>query len=171
MIGRYDTRLSGPIDTTETEFDPTKDPSLASIIDDHAVLRYLREELKYESDLKYQGPFGGGLSAGDLLPRRLDVGEVGLESAGGLDAARRIRGRRSSARSHADPRLRVLIACGWYDLMCDVVANEYAVDAPGGARWRRASPPTATSAATRCTRMPRSVSQLQRDVIAFIAGR
>ena len=41
-------------------YDPTKDPSLSNIIDDVAVVRYLRSELGFESDLPYQGPFGGG---------------------------------------------------------------------------------------------------------------
>src|SRR5215471_10053318 len=60
VVGRYDSRLVGPIDPKEQIYDPTKDPSLKDIINDIGVIRYFRNELQYRSDLKYQGPFGGG---------------------------------------------------------------------------------------------------------------
>src|SRR5262249_10289467 len=60
VVGRYDSRLGGPVDRSQQQYDPTKDPSLKDIIDDVAVVRYMRNELKFESDLQYQGPFGGG---------------------------------------------------------------------------------------------------------------
>jgi carboxypeptidase C (cathepsin A) len=169
VIGRYDTRLSGPIDTTEKEFDPTKDPSLVSIIDDHAVLRYLRDELTYESDLKYQGPFGGGYPP--LTSFRGDWMSVKWDWNPPVDSSRPPDPRPPLERAlRADPRLRVLIACGWYDLMCDVVANEYAATHLDEALAPRVfahryfgGHAVYTDAAVRL--------QLQRDVIAFIEGR
>src|SRR5262245_18310263 len=60
VVGRYDSRLVGPRDPNEQQYDPTKDPSLRNIINDVGVVRYFRNELQYKSDLLYQGPFGGG---------------------------------------------------------------------------------------------------------------
>jgi hypothetical protein len=60
FVGLYDTRRLGPLDTTDAPYDPTKDPSLLNLLDEVTVLRYLRDELGYRNDLKYQGPFGGG---------------------------------------------------------------------------------------------------------------
>jgi carboxypeptidase C (cathepsin A) len=60
VVGRYDSRLVGTLDPKEQIYDPTKDPSLKDIISDVGVVRNLRNELGYKSDLKYQGPFGGG---------------------------------------------------------------------------------------------------------------
>ena len=60
FIGQYDSRMVGPLDTTQAPYDPTKDPSLLDLLDDVMILRYLRDDLGYKSDLRYQGPFGGG---------------------------------------------------------------------------------------------------------------
>lgn len=128
VIGRYDTRLTGPIDTTEKEFDPTRDPSLVNIIDDHAVARYMREDLRYESDLRYQGPFGGGYPPpksfrGDWMSVKWHWqppvdSTLPVDTMPPLERAMR-----------TDPRLRVMLVCGYYDLMCDVAANAYAAAA------------------------------------------
>jgi len=126
VLGRYDTRLTGPLDTLQKEFDPTIDPSLKSIIDDHAVVWYLRHELGYESDLRYQGPFGGGYPPptsfrGDWMSVKWNWkppvdSTLPIDSMPPLERAMR-----------DDPRLRVLVVCGWYDLMCDVAANQQLV--------------------------------------------
>jgi len=60
FVGQYDSRMVGPLDTMPGPYDPTKDPSLQNLLDDVMVLRYLRNDLGYKSDLRYQGPFGGG---------------------------------------------------------------------------------------------------------------
>ena len=76
MVGRYDSRLTAPFDPAQVKiYDPTRDPSLRDIIDDVAVVRYLRSELKYQSDLLYQGPFGGGYPPPTSF-RGLDVGSM-----------------------------------------------------------------------------------------------
>ena len=123
VLGRYDTRLTGPLDTLQKEFDPTIDPSLKSIIDDRAVVRYLRHELGFESDLRYQGPFGGGYPPptsfrGDWMSVKWNWrppvdSTMPADTMPPLERALR-----------TDPALRVLVVCGWYDLMCDVAAND-----------------------------------------------
>ena len=60
FVGQYDSRMLGPLDTMPGPYDPTKDPSLQNLLDDVMVLRYLRNDLGYKNDLRYQGPFGGG---------------------------------------------------------------------------------------------------------------
>lgn len=123
VLGRYDTRMTGPLDTLQKEFDPTIDPSLKSIIDDRAVVRYLRDELGYASDLRYQGPFGGGYPPptsfrGDWMSVKWNWkpavdSTMPADSMPPLERAMR-----------SEPALRVLAVCGWYDLMCDVAGNE-----------------------------------------------
>src|SRR5262245_11635680 len=51
VVGRHDSRLVGPRDPNEQQYDPTKDPSLRNIINDVGVVRYFRNELQYKSDL------------------------------------------------------------------------------------------------------------------------
>ena len=169
VIGRYDTRLTGPIDTAEKEFDPTKDPSLKSIIDDHAVVRYMRAELRYESDLKYQGPFGGGFPPatsfrGDWMSVKWDWNPP-VDSSSPPDPRPPLR-----RALQADPRLRVFIACGYYDLMCDFVANEFAATHVGETLAPRiAAHSYAGGHAVYTDDAARR--RLQRDVTAFIEGQ
>jgi carboxypeptidase C (cathepsin A) len=125
VVGRYDSRLAAPLDPEQQKmYDPTKDPSLRDIIDDVAVTRYLRSELKYESDLPYQGPFGGGYPPptafrGDWMSVRwnwaLDKNPKG-PSAGQEQPLRRA--------MVLNPSLKVFVSCGYYDLVCSYFANE-----------------------------------------------
>lgn len=119
VIGHYDSRMTGPRDTTERQYDPTRDPSLKDILDGVSVLRYLRNELGFRSDLFYQGPFGGGYPPptafrGDWMSvrwnRTVPVNAAALRTA-----------------MTANPRLHVLVACGYFDMVCDYYGNEYAV--------------------------------------------
>jgi len=116
FVGQYDSRISGPVGTMETEYDPTKDASLANLLDDVMVLRYLRDEVGYRSDLRYQGPFGGGYPPpttfrGDWMSVRWNRS---ADSAGVQPLARAMR---------RNPRMRVLVGCGIYDLVCDYYGN------------------------------------------------
>lgn len=111
MVGRYDSRLTGPPDTSGGPYDPTTDPSLKDILDGPTVLRYLRGELGYRSDLFYQGPFGGGYPPptrfrGDWMSVKWNWHSDTTAKPGGLEAA--------LAR---DPGLRVFFACGYFDLL------------------------------------------------------
>jgi reactive intermediate/imine deaminase len=137
VVGRYDSRLAGPLPPAGQPYDPTQDPSLKDIINEVGVLRYFRNELGYKSDLVYQGPFGGGYPPpksfrGDWMSVRW-----GWER-GPADAHRSGAGRRGEAGSGgaappqplrraltANPRLHVLVATGYYDLVCPYHENAY----------------------------------------------
>jgi len=120
VVGRYDSRLTGPLDPSQTMYDPTTDPSLRDIIDDVAVVRYMRDELEYRSDLAYQGPFGGGYPSperprGDWMSVQWDWSEstrarVDDQTSDARPAVERV--------LRADEDVRVFVACGYYDLVC-----------------------------------------------------
>ena len=118
FIGQYDSRMVGPLDTTQAPYDPTKDPSLQNLLDDVMVLRYLRDELGYRSDLKYQGPFGGGYPPPPAF--RGDWMSVKWKHAPGDSVA----GEQALGNAlRLNPTLRVLSACGIYDLVCVYYGN------------------------------------------------
>jgi carboxypeptidase C (cathepsin A) len=118
VVGRYDSRLTGPRATTGGPYDPTRDPGLKDILDGVSVIRYLRNEIGYRSDLFYQGPFGGGYPPpttfrGDWMSVRWD--REAQPDPQALHKAMAM-----------NPRLDVFIACGHFDLVCAYSANEYA---------------------------------------------
>jgi len=129
MVGRYDSRATGPKDTSGGPYDPTTDPSLKDILDAASVLRYLREELGYKSDLFYQGPFGGGYPPptafrGDWMSVRWNRGAAPPATAGRGNAPAQPAG--LAAALAADPDLRVFVACGYYDMLGGCYASDYA---------------------------------------------
>lgn len=123
MVGHYDSRLTGPKDPAP-QYDPTTDPSLKDILDGVSVIRYLRNELRFQSDLFYQGPFGGGYPPptsfrGDWMSVRWNRGmTAGAPTPSPTDAFR--------AAMKANPDLRVLVASGYYDLVSSYFAIEQA---------------------------------------------
>src|SRR5262245_3440819 len=132
MVGRYDSRLTAPFDPDQVKmYDPTKDPSLSNIIDNVAVLRYLRFELGFESDLPYQGPFGGGYPPpssfrGDWMSVRWNRPSLPPAVAGSANAAPE----QPLARAMTlNPSLKVFNTCGYYDLVCSYFANQVAAAA------------------------------------------
>ena len=149
VVGRYDSRLVGPLDPKEQFYDPTKDPSLKDIISDVGVVRYFRNELGYKSDLKYQGPFGGGYPPptsfrGDWMSVRWN--RPAADAAAGTPARQEASAdpTPSPAATSSPPpappdqplkqamitnhKLKVLVACGYYDLVCNFAANTYLAD-------------------------------------------
>jgi len=119
MVGRYDSRVVGPRDPSP-QYDPTKDPSLKDILDGISLIRYLRNEIGYQSDLFYQGPFGGGYPPptsfrGDWMSVRWN--RTGPQPSPG-DNFR--------AAMAANPRLRVMVVSGIYDLVSNYFAIEQA---------------------------------------------
>jgi carboxypeptidase C (cathepsin A) len=132
VIGRYDTRLTGPLDPKEKQYNPLNDPSLKNIIDDISVLRYLRNELRYECDLPYQGPFGGGYPTpekprGDWMSVKWnwtpeELGRFSQEKDPGKAKARI---KPLHAAMLANPKLKVFMASGYFDLVCSFAANAY----------------------------------------------
>ena len=132
IVGRYDSRLTAPFDPEQVKmYDPRKDPSLSDLIDDVAVLRYLRFELGFESDLPYQGPFGGGYPPpttfrGDWMSVRWNRAPAGASGTAtppsreaGAEPDQPLRRAMTS-----NPSLQVLSVCGYYDLVCSYFGNE-----------------------------------------------
>jgi len=119
MIGRYDSRITGPRDPAP-QYDPTTDPSLRDILDGTSVLRYLRHEINFQSDLFYQGPFGGGYPPptsfrGDWMSVRWNRNPPGASPTEAFRAA-----------MTTNPDLRVLVVSGYYDLVSSYYAIEQA---------------------------------------------
>jgi carboxypeptidase C (cathepsin A) len=119
MVGHYDSRIIGPRDPSP-QYDPTTDPSLKDILDGISLIRYLRNEIGYRSDLNYQGPFGGGYPPptsfrGDWMSVRWN--RIGPQPSPG-DSFR--------AAMAANPRLRVMVVSGIYDLVSNYFAIEQA---------------------------------------------
>ena len=162
FIGQYDSRMIGPLDTTQAPYDPTRDPSLQSLLDDVMVLRYLRDELGYRSDLRYQGPFGGGYPPPTAF--RGDWMSVKWKRVPGDSLA----GERALADAmRLNPKLRVLSACGIYDLVCDYYGNIWSashLDAPVGRNVVAYSYPGGHAMYTD----PRAHLQLKANVAEFI---
>ncbi|HXF05812.1 MAG TPA: hypothetical protein VNM72_10415 [Blastocatellia bacterium] len=179
VVGRYDTRLVGPRDSQQQPYDPTRDPSLRHIINDVGVVRYFRKELNYQSDLRYQGPFGGGYPPpttprGDWMSTRWKWDYPSAEKT--PDASRQ-RSPLSMARAFAEeslrralaanPRLRVFVTCGYYDLVCSYAANSYlASHAAGGLAERIIARSYGGGHAIYTDRT--AAAELKRDVAMFI---
>jgi carboxypeptidase C (cathepsin A) len=137
IVGRYDSRLTAPFDPEQVKmYDPTKDPSLSDLIDDVAVVRYLRSELEFESDLRYQGPFGGGYPPptsfrGDWMSVKWNRGPAG--DARNASPSQPAPGPGTNpepeqplARAMSiNPALKAFSTCGYYDLVCSYFANEF----------------------------------------------
>jgi hypothetical protein len=138
-VGHYDSRAAGPRDTTQTMYDPTTDPSLKDILDGASVVRYMRDELGFKSDVFYQGPFGGGYPPpmsfrGDWMSVRWGRGQAPASAepvAQGARGGGRGRGAASTspqglaAATTTDPALKVLVACGYFDLGGGCFVSEY----------------------------------------------
>lgn len=135
VIGRYDSRLTRALDPTEKQYNPLTDPSLKNIIDDISVLRYLRNELRYECDLPYQGPFGGGYPApekprGDWMSVKWNwkPEERARASKAGDTEKAKTRIQPLQAAMTENPGLKVFMASGYFDLVCSFAANAHVAD-------------------------------------------
>jgi hypothetical protein len=118
MLGMYDYRTSRPADSTvvDPELFPEllADPSFApafKLAHGTSVLlnRYMRQELRFESDLQYQGPLGGGYpSTASSINRRFKwIRESQSTVADPNPPLRRA--------MHANPAIRVFLLRGLYD--------------------------------------------------------
>jgi hypothetical protein len=72
-LGRYDSRLAIPKRAPGQVWGPREDPSLLPMIDlmegtSPALIRYLRGDLGYRSDLLYRGPWGGAFHPDPYTP-------------------------------------------------------------------------------------------------------
>jgi carboxypeptidase C (cathepsin A) len=140
VVGRYDSRLLGPRDTAARQYDPTTDPSLKDILDAVSVVRYMRNVLGFKSDLFYQGPFGGGYPPpttfrGDWMSVKWNRGGPPADTTRGAAGAGRggnanvtpNPGQALRSAMNTNPRLRVLVASGYFDLVSSYYEIEYAV--------------------------------------------
>lgn len=176
VIGHYDTRLTASLDSTVQGYDPTRDPSLKSMISGRGVLAYLRETIGYRVDLPYQGPFGGGFppphnARGDWMSILWTQAARSLDSTRTRWFPERMTEFAQTSLEQAlkeIPGFRVLSVCGWYDLICAAAANERVWETLS-AEWKsrvtvRNYPgghAVYTDAATRLA--------LQRDAFAFFS--
>ncbi|HLK22451.1 MAG TPA: hypothetical protein VKT81_26075 [Bryobacteraceae bacterium] len=112
-VGRYDSRLQG-VDYDSAGENPDYDPSYASVQGAYtaAFNEYVRQELKYESDLPYE------ILTGKVRPwsyKRFENQYV--------NTAEMLRQAMSQ-----EPHLKVMIANGYYDLATPFFATEYTVN-------------------------------------------
>jgi carboxypeptidase C (cathepsin A) len=119
VMGRYDSRIVGPPDPSP-QYDPTTDPSLKDILDAVSVIRYLRNQLGFKSDLLYQGPFGGGYPPPTGF--RGDWMSVRWNRSGAQPSPPDVF--RAAMASNA--KLRVMVVSGIFDLVSSYFAVEQA---------------------------------------------
>lgn len=124
ILGRYDARLSRPRKPDEGIFDPREDASLAPLentVSGNAptMIRYLRYELGYQSDLFYMGPFGGAWPPPERF--RADWMSVRWNRSEGPSAP-------LLEVLAGNPDLRVLHASGTYDLVTPAGPPAYQID-------------------------------------------
>lgn len=139
-LGRYDHRMTAPQRDPGIAWVPTRDPSLAPMLDlmqgtFAPAIRYLRDTLGYKSDLLYQGPFGEAFhprpledvtdgAAGDLAGIYSDWMTIkwdrGASSANGgeSDNAKRPERPPLERAMERNPALLVWAVRGLYDLSC-----------------------------------------------------
>ncbi|MCC6660070.1 MAG: peptidase S10 [Phycisphaerales bacterium] len=112
-VGRLDSRYTG-IDESGVGSRTDYDPSYAAIQGPYtaAINRYMRGELNYENDLSYE-----------ILTGRVQPWNYGSARNRYADVADTLRSAMTKNRD-----LRVMVACGYYDLATPFYAAEYTVD-------------------------------------------
>ncbi|HZV50194.1 MAG TPA: peptidase S10 [Candidatus Dormibacteraeota bacterium] len=116
-VGRLDSRVLG-IDADATGERPDYDPSYALVqgVFTAAVNQYLRRDLSFDSDLVYE-----------TITERVQPWRWGEAGDGRyVEVASRLR-----AGMHRNRRMRVFVACGYYDLATPFAAVEWILDHMG----------------------------------------
>jgi carboxypeptidase C (cathepsin A) len=169
VVGRYDSRVTAAAPPVRPPmYDPTKDPSLEDIVDDVGVIRYFRSELRFLSDLRYQGPFGGGYPPpesfrGDWMSvrwNRDDIGQLQGNPSDSIPELQRV--------MRSDPALKVWTACGYYDLVCSYAVIGHMADKLEPALARNVTV-RAYAGGHAIYTDPGARLQMRDDVTAFIA--
>ncbi|MCC6572891.1 MAG: peptidase S10 [Planctomycetes bacterium] len=114
QLGAYDTRYTGPARTSATgSF--TAEPSIAPVMGPYAacIRSYLRNELKYETELPYE-------ILGDVSPWNWSDGKRERGSDRIPDASARLAGALMQ-----NPRMKVLMASGYYDQVTRYSVSDY----------------------------------------------
>lgn len=124
-LGHYDTRRTAPMDRPDQPYDPNADPSLATPPPPDGVPRFLRTEMGYRNDLQYAGPFGGtwpppASFRADWMSVKWHWEPGENSDTAGVGTAPPLR-----QAMEANPALRVLAVCGWYDLICTPAINDW----------------------------------------------
>ncbi|HEY3951656.1 S10 family serine carboxypeptidase-like protein [Phenylobacterium sp.] len=180
-LGRYDARLAIPHRAPGQVWGPREDPSLLPMIDlmegtSPALIRYLRGDLGYHSDLLYRGPWGGSFHPDPYLPTGPVLKDDWMAAMWDHHAA--LNGGRGAgaaagppeppplaAAMTAEPKLLVWSVEGLYDGSCAERAEAIADSpAPLRARVRASCYPAGHMVYTdRAVRL-----SLQRDFTAFV---
>ncbi len=119
-VGHYDTRVVGSLDRAGASYDVSKDPSLDSGVENQ-IVPYLRNELGWKSDAFYAGPFGGRWPSPDS-PRADWTSSRWDRSGNSID-----RGPILASVMLRAPKLRVLVASGYFDLSTPFAAADFTV--------------------------------------------
>lgn len=170
-LGHYDARLTAPVEKGSGPYDPNADPSLMNYFPADGVVRYLRDELGYRNDLFYTGPFGGAWPPAEAV--RGDWMSVRWKWTREEAASMSRPGQADLTLPRAmatNPRLRVFVTCGYYDLVCDVAVNDWiARQLPAELRSRVTVRPYTGGHAVYMDDVARL--QLKRDVTEFMTSR
>ncbi|MDB6020157.1 MAG: peptidase serine carboxypeptidase, partial [Pedosphaera sp.] len=112
-IGRYDTRRTGQ-DRNSTGSSPEYDPSYTAVLGPFtgAMNDYVRQDLKFESDLPYE-----------ILTGKVAPWDYGTARNRYLDVAETLR----ETMTH-NPYLKVFVANGYYDMATPYLATRYTFD-------------------------------------------
>lgn len=115
-VGRYDSRYSGPTDDRLSEY-ARHDPSFDAINGafNAAINSYLRQDLKFSSDLTYETLNGEIDSRWDWKHRGNEPGTVSVDK----DLVQAL---------ITNPALRVQTENGWFDMATPFFATEFTVD-------------------------------------------
>jgi carboxypeptidase C (cathepsin A) len=179
-LGRYDARLAIPHRDPTKVWGPREDPSLLPMIDlmegtSPALIRYLRGDLGYHSDLLYRGPWGGAFHPDPFKPTGPVLKDDWMAFMWDHGAATRPPQRGETegppeppplqAAMTAEPRLLVWSVEGLYDGSC--AAREEAIaqtPTPLRARVRASCYPAGHMVYTdKAVRL-----QMQKDFTAFV---
>ena len=120
IVGRYDSRCQGA-DLELPGSRPEYDPSYAVVQGSFTALinQYLREELKYETDLTYR-----------ILTDQVQPWNFGSAQNRYLNVAPALRQAMTK-----NPQLHVLVVSGWYDLATPFLATALYSQPPGAERF------------------------------------
>jgi carboxypeptidase C (cathepsin A) len=115
IIGRYDARLTAPDPTPATD-DLSQDPSDSLYYPAYASAfnNYIRQELKFESDMPYRVLAGAVIQSWDFNTEGQDMGYTDVS------------GRLAEAMLQ-NPHLRVLVCAGHYDLATPFASVNYTI--------------------------------------------
>ena len=126
-LGHYGAQLTYKSASANAPYDLWADPSLFSNGISGLIVPYLRTELGFKTDARYAGPWGGGWPSpttprGDWTSSLWDYGPI----RGSYDVMRQL-----AEAMRRNPKLRVFVASGYYDLVTPYFSAEYMISHMG----------------------------------------